>query len=253
MGNVCQGTAEEVSASLDQCDKISLELVIIIVSIQAVITLMPTGYILFKIDKKKVPRFVWVQIVSLNIYWVLFLTYYILIAVDARDLSRTRQNLQGRDNAIATFGDAAFLIHAWAVTEPILSAALTLPIAANAISDQQECELQKKRKQKTLLYSRVAFVTLTIGWAIASWATGDYSVRMLVDVFFCVIIAIYVTSLLKIKTFVKKADLKTLAKPNRALFQLNLIAQVSVVANFGVLLILSFFGTYRNYDEEDDS
>lgn len=41
--------------------------------------------------------------------------------------------------------------------------------------------------------------------------------------------------------------------PNRTLFLLNLIAQVAIIASFGGLLCLSFFGTYRNYGNQDAS
>ena len=133
MGGICKGTDAEISANLDEYDEITMSIVLGLVSIQAIITVVPTVYIFLKRERKEVSLFVWVQVISLNIFWACFLTYYILL-VKQTDLLRSERH-RVRDNMIATFAELAYIIHAWAMTEPIYTASLMLPIATNLIRD----------------------------------------------------------------------------------------------------------------------
>lgn len=65
------------------------------------------------------------------------------------------------------------------------------------------------------------------------------------------ITVLFIWALREVRSFVCKANLKELAKPDRTLFSLNLLSLIAIVVSFLTLLLMSLFGSVRLWDEKD--
>ena len=85
--------------------RINIEVILTLVSLQAIITIIPTVYILCKRTCKETPIFVSVQMICFNCYWICFISYYsILLAHMISDDEDKVDSTRGV-NMLATFGD----------------------------------------------------------------------------------------------------------------------------------------------------
>ena len=134
--------------------------------------------------------------ILLNLFWIIFLSYWITVA--KADTDRQMVDQRGQ-SSIATIGDLAFLLHDWLLTEKFLSASLMLPIVLEAIHAQKDIEELKQGVKLLYWVIKVSFYVILLAWLVTSLVKGGFIARESLTIVFFFNSVVFCWSLIRLQ------------------------------------------------------
>ena len=173
---MCNGSQEDISIFLERMEWINL-FVVALLCLSSGCFAMVTTVIVCRRKRDQRPRFVIFQLVFVNIFWLCFVVYIVLLSpqifVDGQRIP-SQTNIA---NTFATIGDYFFMMHDWIFISQYLRASLLMPIVIDERSndlDKEKLAIQKQRAKMIPIYADIGFYILSAAWLVVSVYTGSF-------------------------------------------------------------------------------
>ena len=121
-----------------------------------------------------------------------------------------------------------------------------MPLAINLFDQEGDQQVLEYQRQKTSAQNKCKFVSFTFVamtsvWFLASLITGNFVWRMTINLVLFYMTIVFLFSLWRIRSLIKKLNKDTSFKPNTALLNLNLVTFAMESIVFAVLGVLALY------------